>query len=196
MRVHSVSLFRGTAKNDYEVEILLPLLASCCAIHVVAVGDPVLAEARGCFNREERGVRYARVFSRNIRARVDRKASQCGAMGQRGIVLLIEASQALNLWYLNHTPDDSMLRKRSRLEMMHIILELAQQGILKTHIMYRANLSYEQLTKFLNILLTRHLLQEDDGQYVTTARGHEFVETFHEIQVILGERHSAHLPPM
>jgi predicted transcriptional regulator len=87
-----------------------------------------------------------------------------------------------------------MLQKRSRLEMMHLILELARQGILKTHIMYRANLSYDQLTKFLDILLTQHLLQEEEGHYVTTARGHEFVDTFHEIQAILGEKHPAHLP--
>ena len=78
--------------------------------------------------------------------------------------------------------------------MMHIILELAHQGILKTHIMYRANLSHDQLNKYLDILLTRQLLQQDESLYVTTARGHEFVETFHEIQTILGEKPQAYVP--
>lgn len=78
--------------------------------------------------------------------------------------------------------------------MMHIILELAHQGILKTHIMYRANLSHDQLNKFLELLLAGQLLRQDENGYVTTARGREFVETFHEIQTILGEKHQTHVP--
>jgi predicted transcriptional regulator len=111
-------------------------------------------------------------------------------------ILLIFASQALNLRRHTHSDDDTVPRKRSRLEMMHIILELAHQGILKTHIMYRANLSHEQLNKFLEILLARQLLRQDESLYVTTAHGRDFVETFHEIQAILGEKHQAHVPAL
>ena len=80
-----------------------------------------------------------------------------------------------------------MMRKRSRLEMMHIILELALAGILKTHVMYRANLSHQQLNKYLDLLLEHKLLQRQQKHYVTTTQGRAFVVTFHEIQAIMGE---------
>ena len=87
-----------------------------------------------------------------------------------------------------------MMRKRSRLEMMHIILELALTGIRKTHIMYRANLSHEQLMKFLENLVNTQLVKQEESLYVTTARGRDFIDTFHEIQTILGEKPSPHVP--
>ena len=71
--------------------------------------------------------------------------------------------------------------------MIHIILELARNGILKTHIMYRANLSYQQLEKFLELLCNHQLLAQEEESYVTTQRGQVFINSFHEIQAILGE---------
>ena len=59
--------------------------------------------------------------------------------------------------------------------------------------MYRANLSHQQLTKFLELLLNYHLLTRDQHLFVTTARGRAFTETFHEIQAILGETSETHV---
>lgn len=70
---------------------------------------------------------------------------------------------------------------------MHIILELAQSGIQKIHIMYRANLSHQQLNKFLEQMCNRQLLSRDMELYVTTARGQAYIKSFHEIQGLLGE---------
>ena len=78
--------------------------------------------------------------------------------------------------------------------MMHIILELARHGILKTHIMYRANLSFKQLNKFLELLCNQQLLKHHNGAYVTTQRGQAFIDSFHTIQVILGELPQVHAP--
>jgi predicted transcriptional regulator len=77
--------------------------------------------------------------------------------------------------------------------MIHIILELARHGILKTHIMYRANLSHQQLIKFLKLLLAHQLLRREHNVYVTTAHGRAFIDAFHEIQAILGETSEAHM---
>jgi predicted transcriptional regulator len=81
-----------------------------------------------------------------------------------------------------------MPRKRSRLETINTILELARTGILKTHIMYRANLSHQQLNKYVNLLLKHQLLTRQQRHYVTTTRGRAFINAFHEIQAIMGEQ--------
>jgi predicted transcriptional regulator len=78
-------------------------------------------------------------------------------------------------------------RKRSRLETIYTILTLSQQGIRKTHIMYRANLSHQQLVKYLDVLTTKNLLSEKEGQYITTTQGLAFIDKFQEIQSIMDD---------
>ena len=80
-----------------------------------------------------------------------------------------------------------MNRKRSRLETIYTILTLSQQGIRKTHIMYRANLSHQQLVKYLEVLTTKNLLAEKEGFFVTTNQGLAFIDKFQEIQNIMDE---------
>ncbi|MHA2403909.1 MAG: winged helix-turn-helix domain-containing protein [Candidatus Kariarchaeaceae archaeon] len=79
---------------------------------------------------------------------------------------------------------------------MHIILELALSGIRKTHIMYRANLSHQQLNKFLDLICNHQLLRRDMTLYMTTARGRAFIKSFHEIQEILDETTQHHVPSL
>ncbi len=83
--------------------------------------------------------------------------------------------------------DGKLNRKRSRLETIYTILTLSRQGIRKTHIMYRANLSHQQLVKYLEVLTTKHLLAEKDGAFITTDQGTAFIEKFQEIQNIMDE---------
>lgn len=68
---------------------------------------------------------------------------------------------------------------RGKIEIMADILALSTSGIKKTHIMYRANLSYEQIMYYLNQLLTKGLMSQDviDGSvvYCTTEKGREFI---------------------
>jgi predicted transcriptional regulator len=75
---------------------------------------------------------------------------------------------------------------------MHVILELAQEGMRKTRLMARANLSYQQTASFLDVLLRLQLLTCDQSLYKTTARGRGFIESFHQIQEILGEMPLVH----
>ncbi len=65
------------------------------------------------------------------------------------------------------------------------VLGLATSGIRKTHIMYRANLSYEQVHMYLAELIERGLLAQhatDEGVvYRTTERGREFIYFYTKI---------------
>ena len=59
------------------------------------------------------------------------------------------------------------------------VLALATSGVKKTHIMYRANLSYEQVYLYLRELTSKRLIVQDatsDGVlYRTTEKGREFL---------------------
>ena len=90
----------------------------------------------------------------------------------------------------HHTPNLSNDRKnremmyerknnRGRIQIMGDVLALATSGIKKTHIMYRANLSYEQVHLYLGELIGKRLIAQDvssDGVvYRTTEKGREFL---------------------
>ncbi len=61
---------------------------------------------------------------------------------------------------------------RGRIEIVHDILELCLMPQKKTHVMYRANLSFEQSNHYLGILLARGLLESDLQEHVND-RGHQ-----------------------
>src|SRR5215213_4591921 len=69
---------------------------------------------------------------------------------------------------------------RGKIQIMGDVLALATSGIKKTHIMYRANLSYEQVRLYLGELIGKRLITQDvsssDGVvYRTTTKGREFL---------------------
>jgi predicted transcriptional regulator len=68
---------------------------------------------------------------------------------------------------------------RGRIQIMGDVLALATSGIKKTHIMYRANLSYEQVHLYLEELIGKALIAQDvcsDGVvYRITEKGREFL---------------------
>ncbi len=53
--------------------------------------------------------------------------------------------------------------------------------------MYRANLSHQQLVKYLEVLTTKNLLAEKEGLFITTNQGLAFIDKFQEIQNIMDE---------
>lgn len=68
---------------------------------------------------------------------------------------------------------------RGKIQIMADVLALATSAIKKTHIMYRANLSYEQVYLYLEELISKRLMVQDlsaDGVvYRTTEKGREFL---------------------
>ncbi len=81
--------------------------------------------------------------------------------------------------------------RRSAAEIVSEILALCDNGgIGKTAIMYRCNLSYEQLSRYLSILSTQGLIARDHrGRFQLTPQGNavhgqltEVVRILHELQ--------------
>ena len=68
---------------------------------------------------------------------------------------------------------------RGKIQIMGDVLALGTSGIKKTHIMYRANLSYEQVHLYLGELIGKRLITQDVSPegvvYRTTEKGREFL---------------------
>jgi len=71
------------------------------------------------------------------------------------------------------------------------ILEVAKEGVLKTQIMYRANLSFAQLKEYLSLLLNLNLLEAlkttEKTMYKTTHKGLRYLQSYREIRDLLKE---------
>lgn len=67
-------------------------------------------------------------------------------------------------------------KNRSSLEIAHDMLCIASVKVRKTKIMYRANLGFVQMGKYLMALLRSGLLEQDgDSNYLITEKGKEFL---------------------
>ena len=80
---------------------------------------------------------------------------------------------------------------RSRLSIIYQILWISQDTqVSQTKLMYKANLSYFQLKKYVNTLTTKGLLQETvhDGKksYHSTPRGRQYIEAFRDLTRLFG----------
>ena len=85
--------------------------------------------------------------------------------------------------------------RRGELHILADILEAARPGqVPPTILMYRANLAWVPLQRFLARLQGQGLLQEEDGPnddgrtprtYTTTERGHQFLQVFRQLQRFL-----------
>lgn len=76
---------------------------------------------------------------------------------------------------------------RTRLEILASILKVASNGALKTHIMYKANLSHRQLEKYLAFLegtgmLAQHVDEEAGSRtYRVTEKGVGFLREYSHV---------------
>jgi predicted transcriptional regulator len=80
---------------------------------------------------------------------------------------------------------------RGKIQIMGDVLALGTSGIRKTHIMYKANLSYEQVHFYLGELIEKRLIAQDvspDGVvYRTTEKGREFLLHYTRLMDFLEE---------
>jgi predicted transcriptional regulator len=80
-------------------------------------------------------------------------------------------------------------KRRDKLVIMAEIAEIAKDGALKTQIMFKANLSFRQLTSYLNLLTATNLLAKtlQDGKevYKITAKGKDFLTRHGEMMSLL-----------
>jgi len=76
---------------------------------------------------------------------------------------------------------------RTRLEILASILKVASNGALKTHIMYKANLSHRQLERYLAFLEERGLLIQGVDEavgsriYRITEKGFDFLREYSHV---------------
>jgi len=82
--------------------------------------------------------------------------------------------------------------KRCESDLIHIILSQTKDGIKKTQLMYNANMSNTQLTRYLDVLLEKQFIEEkDDGkgkQYFLTENGAELLDPLHEVITLIHEK--------
>jgi len=105
---------------------------------------------------------------------------------------------------LNSWITDTTSKRRDKLGIIAEILEIAKDGTLKTQIMYKANLSFVQLTEYLDYMLKLHLLNKLDVNtkevYVTTEKGVDFLQKHSELAALLNDenenaKNGAKFPP-
>jgi len=72
--------------------------------------------------------------------------------------------------------------KRGRLEIIYEILSVCRKPTQKTHILYKCNLSYEQLLKYLKYLISHGLLGSFEKKrrpfFHVTDKGRAFLEGY------------------
>ena len=80
-------------------------------------------------------------------------------------------------------------QKRDKLQIVANILYLSQVGLKKTHIMHKANLSYEQTLHYLEELQAAGLLEQrmEEGAvvYGTTIKGRTLLDCFANISQLM-----------
>jgi len=81
-------------------------------------------------------------------------------------------------------------KRRSSLEIIASILEVASQpeGVGKTRIMYKSNLSSKLIEEYLNFAVEKKLVDvtvRSKKRFKTSERGREFIKKFREIETIL-----------
>lgn len=90
------------------------------------------------------------------------------------------------------TTKPTKFKNRSRMEIVANILDIGRTGALKTHLMYKANLSYMVVSQYLDFLTKAELIKEtfdDQGMvklYQTSAKGLKYLEVYDSLQNIAG----------
>ncbi len=87
------------------------------------------------------------------------------------------------------TSGNGDIKRRDRHDIVVEILKTAIDGKIKTHIMYKAKLSYAQLNEYLPLLIEKGFLENTSIRYKkaakkvykTTAKGLRFLENFDSI---------------
>jgi len=70
--------------------------------------------------------------------------------------------------------------KRSRFEIISEILKICIAGARKTEIVYRANLNFKMLSRYLAELMRCGFIEERDGLFYTTDSGRLFLKKLDE----------------
>jgi len=84
-------------------------------------------------------------------------------------------------------PRPTPRKKRARHDIIMEILKAAKKGTKKTHIMYKARLSFELREKYLNALKEADFITEESGIWKTTEKGLHVIKACEICQRFIGE---------
>jgi predicted transcriptional regulator len=68
--------------------------------------------------------------------------------------------------------------KRNNLDICADILKVSRGGAKKTHLVYRANLNFKIVKRYLNELMESELLESDGDMFYLTEKGSWFIERY------------------
>ena len=71
--------------------------------------------------------------------------------------------------------------KRSNLDICADILRLSNNGIKKTHIVYKANLNFNIVKKYINGLIESGFLEKKGNKFYITDKGKLFVDRYNNL---------------
>ena len=70
--------------------------------------------------------------------------------------------------------------RRNNLDICADILQVSQSGAKKTQIVYKANLNFMIVKKYLGNLIEKGFMEKNDNHYFTTNKGVNFLESYEE----------------
>ncbi len=76
--------------------------------------------------------------------------------------------------------------KRDKLDILLTILRLARTPIKKTHLLYRANINFHQLTRYLHLLRSLGMIEEINEPYSgyrATEKGRQALSLFSSLEM-------------
>lgn len=80
-------------------------------------------------------------------------------------------------------------RRRNQFKIIADILSVAEKGATKTRIMYRSNLSFYMLERYLRILEERNLIRVEGSKrpprYFTTEAGRRFLKDYKKLEKMI-----------
>ncbi len=75
--------------------------------------------------------------------------------------------------------------RRSKMDIIIDVLEVAKMGVNKTSVVYRTNLNFKLADKYLELLQNQGLVENKLDKYITTDKGKIFLEKAREITLQL-----------
>ena len=75
--------------------------------------------------------------------------------------------------------------RRGKVEIMADILTVTRGGARKTEIVYKANLNFTRVVRYIPLLEERGLMENSGLVYKTTAKGEEFLRDYHKLKELL-----------
>lgn len=73
------------------------------------------------------------------------------------------------------------MARRNSMDICHDILKVAESGARKTRLVYGANLNFNIVKKYLELLLEKGFIELKDEHYFTTDRGHYWMMNYNQL---------------